>query len=183
MVALFSLEWKNWTKFSRQLYPQRKSLPALKQGYQPRVIRSYAARHGVAPRARPCGQRCGGAVLRPTRRATTAARPPRARAGGGRRGPARRGFDVLGDAVLTGHLDGEALARAVASADVFYHPRTTETFGNVVLEAMAAGLPIVAAETPGSRALLDNGIAGTLYSPEAIEAATAAMEELAASPK
>ena len=97
-------------------------------------------------------------------------------------GPARRNLATLEDALFTGHLEGEDLARAVASADIFYHPSITETFGNVVLEAMAAGLPIVAADTPGSRALLDEGRAGILCPPGAIDAATAAVAELVKSP-
>ncbi|HXZ03485.1 MAG TPA: glycosyltransferase family 1 protein, partial [Ktedonobacteraceae bacterium] len=44
---------------------------------------------------------------------------------------------------FTGYLKGEQLARAYASADVFAFPSTSETFGQVVLEAMACGLPVV----------------------------------------
>jgi phosphatidylinositol alpha 1,6-mannosyltransferase len=50
---------------------------------------------------------------------------------------------------LAGYLEGEALARAYASADVFAFPSDTETFGNVVLEAMASGLPVVAVRRGG----------------------------------
>lgn len=97
-------------------------------------------------------------------------------------GPARRDFDSLGDAVLMGHLEGESLARAVASADIFYHPSATETFGNVVLEAMAAGLPIVAADAPSSRALLDDGRAGLLCPTGEINPACLAVSKLVRSP-
>jgi glycosyltransferase involved in cell wall biosynthesis len=45
---------------------------------------------------------------------------------------------------FTGRLDGEALSRMYASADLFVCPSTTETFGNVVLEAMASGVPVLA---------------------------------------
>jgi glycosyltransferase involved in cell wall biosynthesis len=68
-------------------------------------------------------------------------------------GPARDRFKVLGEAVCTGHLEGEGLARAVASADILLHPSRTEAFGNVVLEAMASGLAIVCAEAESARAL------------------------------
>ncbi|WP_088204172.1 glycosyltransferase family 1 protein, partial [Sphingobium sp. Z007] len=97
-------------------------------------------------------------------------------------GPARGDFGVLADAVMTGHLEGESLARAVASADIFYHPSMTETFGNVVLEAMAAGLPIVAADAPGSRALLDDGDVGRLYPSTDLDAACDAMAAFVTSP-
>jgi glycosyltransferase involved in cell wall biosynthesis len=80
-------------------------------------------------------------------------------------GPAEDLFRALPGAVLTGHLDGEALARAVASADIMFHPSTTEAFGNVLLEAMAAGLAIVAADCPSSAALLQNRETGLLRSP------------------
>jgi glycosyltransferase involved in cell wall biosynthesis len=96
-------------------------------------------------------------------------------------GPARSCFDGLGDAVMTGHVEGEELARAVASADIFYHPSMTETFGNVVLEAMACGLAIVAADAPGSRALLDDGRVGILCPPGNIEIPAAAIAELVGS--
>lgn len=48
------------------------------------------------------------------------------------------------DTVFTGKLTGTPLAELYASADVFVFPSTTETFGNVVLEAMASGLAVVA---------------------------------------
>jgi glycosyltransferase involved in cell wall biosynthesis len=44
---------------------------------------------------------------------------------------------------FTGYLSGEALATAYASADAFAFPSYTETFGQVVLEAMASGLPVI----------------------------------------
>ena len=44
---------------------------------------------------------------------------------------------------FTGYLSGEPLATAYASSDIFAFPSRTETFGKVVLEAMASGLPIV----------------------------------------
>jgi glycosyltransferase involved in cell wall biosynthesis len=77
-------------------------------------------------------------------------------------GPATKPFADLGDAMLTGHLDGSALARAVASADILIHPSRTEAFGNVVLEAMASGLAIVSADTDSSRALIEDGRSGVL---------------------
>jgi len=77
-------------------------------------------------------------------------------------GPARNVLTALGDAVLTGHLDGADLARAVASADILIHPSRTEAFGNVVLEAMASGLAIVSADTDSARGLVEDGRSGIL---------------------
>ena len=75
-------------------------------------------------------------------------------------GPAAERFAPLGDAVLAGHLDGDDLSRAVASADILLSPSTTEAFGNVVLEAMAAGLAVVSADAPSARALITDGETG-----------------------
>ena len=68
----------------------------------------------------------------------------------------------LPTAVFTGHLEGEALARAYASADVFLNPSVTETFGNVTLEAMASAIPVVCARATGSQTLVVDGVCGYL---------------------
>lgn len=60
-------------------------------------------------------------------------------------GPARADLQALApEAIFTGTLSREQLARHYASADIFGFPSRTETFGNVVLEAMASGLAVVA---------------------------------------
>lgn len=53
-----------------------------------------------------------------------------------------------------GRLEGEALAAAYASCDLFLFPSTTDTFGNVLLEAMASGVPVVGADVGPTRELL-----------------------------
>lgn len=68
----------------------------------------------------------------------------------------------LSNSVFTGFLSGEALARAYASADVFFNPSTTETFGNVTLEAMASGVPTICANSTGSTSLVVHGETGFL---------------------
>jgi glycosyltransferase involved in cell wall biosynthesis len=68
-------------------------------------------------------------------------------------------------ATFPGRLRGRDLAAAYASADVFVFPSTTDTLGLVMLEAMASGLPVVAAHTPASRSLLDRAPAGGLFEP------------------
>ncbi len=64
------------------------------------------------------------------------------------------------DAAFTGYLAGLDLARAFASADVFIFPSTTDTFGNVVLEAMASGLPNVVSDQGGPKDLVTHGVNG-----------------------
>ena len=80
-------------------------------------------------------------------------------------GPARGMFESLENALLLGHLEGGNLARAVASADLMLTPSTTETFGQVILESMASGLPVVSADAPNARALLEEGVTGLLCEP------------------
>ncbi len=58
-------------------------------------------------------------------------------------------------------------------------PSSTETFGQVVLEAMASGLPVVCADAPSSRALIDAQKTGFLCQPTAINDYAAAIESLA----
>jgi glycosyltransferase involved in cell wall biosynthesis len=83
-------------------------------------------------------------------------------------GPARKWFeDNLGEkARFIGFRSGEALGQALASADLLFNPSITETFGNVTLEAMASGLPVVAAGATGSTSLIEDGVSGTLIPPE-----------------
>lgn len=78
-------------------------------------------------------------------------------------GPARADIERrLPRTVFTGRLQGETLATAYASSDVFLFPSDTETFGNVTLEAMSSGLPTVCAAATGSRTLVREGITGYL---------------------
>jgi glycosyltransferase involved in cell wall biosynthesis len=68
-------------------------------------------------------------------------------------------------AIFTGFLAGTDLARAYASADMLINPSTTETFGNINLEAMASGIPVVAARASGNECLVDDGVTGALVTP------------------
>ncbi|WP_448585593.1 glycosyltransferase family 4 protein [Thermaurantiacus sp.] len=98
-------------------------------------------------------------------------------------GPARAFLaGRLPDAVFTGFLAGEALARAHASADLFLNPSVTETFGNVTLEAMACGVPVVAADVVGSNALVGDGVTGRLVPPRDVVAFASAIAAYAADP-
>jgi len=81
-------------------------------------------------------------------------------------GPARNYFEErLPDAIFTGQLTGDQLATALASTDMFLNPSITETFGNVTLEAMACGLPVMAASASGTNSLVKDGITGRLAEP------------------
>jgi phosphatidylinositol alpha 1,6-mannosyltransferase len=84
-------------------------------------------------------------------------------------GPARSWFESrLPNAKFVGFQGGNDLPRAVASMDMLFNPSVTETFGNVTLEAMACGLPVVAAKATGSQSLVDDGSSGRLIPPGAI---------------
>ena len=73
--------------------------------------------------------------------------------------------DLHGYAYFTGFLKGEALAQAYASSDVFTFPSTSETFGNVVLEAMCSGLPAIVPDSGGVREIVHDGMDGCIVPP------------------
>jgi glycosyltransferase involved in cell wall biosynthesis len=66
---------------------------------------------------------------------------------------------------FSGYLEGEALASAYASADLFVLPSETETLGLVLLEAMAAGCPVVACRAGGVPDAVQDGLTGFLFEP------------------
>ncbi|SRR5579883_16698 len=68
---------------------------------------------------------------------------------------------------FVGYLRGKELASAFASADAFIFPSRTETLGLVLLEAMAAGCPVVAARCGGIPDIVTDGVNGYLFEPEA----------------
>ena len=61
------------------------------------------------------------------------------------------------DVIFTGYKDGVELSEIYASADIFIFPSLTETFGNVVLEAIASGLPVISLDKGG---VTENVISG-----------------------
>ncbi|KAK3290385.1 uncharacterized protein B0H64DRAFT_57328 [Chaetomium fimeti] len=70
-----------------------------------------------------------------------------------------------GTVIFAGFRVGEALAAAYASADIFLHCSTTETFGLVVLESMASGVPVVARDEGGPSDIVRDGETGYLTPP------------------
>jgi phosphatidylinositol alpha 1,6-mannosyltransferase len=93
-------------------------------------------------------------------------------------GPAVKPFDGLRRTIFTGHLAGNELARAVASADLMLSPSTTETFGNVIVEAMACGLPVISADAQNARSIITDGKDGFICSPDDISAYAAVITRL-----
>jgi glycosyltransferase involved in cell wall biosynthesis/predicted metal-dependent phosphoesterase TrpH len=70
-------------------------------------------------------------------------------------------------ATFLGWLQGDALARAYASADIFLFASRTDTFGQVLLEAQASGLPVVAVAEGGPCSIVEDGVTGLLCPPDA----------------
>jgi glycosyltransferase involved in cell wall biosynthesis len=99
-------------------------------------------------------------------------------------GPARAWLDErLPDALFTGHLEGDELGRAVASADILINPSATEAFGNVNLEAMAAGLAVVSADVGSAQSLIEPFRTGVLVPPSDPSAYARAVDALIRSPE
>lgn len=78
-------------------------------------------------------------------------------------GPARKGFEAKHpDVLFTGSQKGEDLARHYAAADVFVFPSLTDTYGVVMIEANAAGLPVAAFPVTGPVDVVVDGVTGSL---------------------
>ncbi|WP_016747116.1 glycosyltransferase family 4 protein [Rhizorhabdus wittichii] len=94
-------------------------------------------------------------------------------------GPARGWLaERLPNARFLGHLTGASLGAAIAAADILINPSTTEAFGNVNLEAMAAGVAVVSAEVASATALIADRISGWLVPPVEVGAYVDAIEAL-----
>ncbi|HAN74865.1 MAG TPA: glycosyl transferase [Planktothrix sp. UBA8407] len=84
---------------------------------------------------------------------------------------------------FVGYLRGKDLATAYASADAFIFPSRTETLGLVLLEAMAAGTPVVAARSGGIPDIVTDGINGYLFDPLQEDGAITATQRLFSHPQ
>ncbi|WP_061962425.1 glycosyltransferase family 4 protein [Demequina flava] len=90
-------------------------------------------------------------------------------------GPARGELErELPNATFTGFLDGEDLARAMATFDLFVHCGELETFCQTIQEAHASGVPVVAPRRGGPVDLVDEGVTGLLFRPRDRDAFAAA---------
>lgn len=89
---------------------------------------------------------------------------------------------ALGEAVFTGHVEGDELGRALASSDVIVNPSVTEAFGNVNLEAMAAGVAVVGADVPVTREMIVPGTSGLVADPTSASQFADAVESLMVDP-
>jgi glycosyltransferase involved in cell wall biosynthesis len=98
-------------------------------------------------------------------------------------GPAREDLRALFSGLpvnFVGYLRGEELSQAYASADMFVFPSAMETFGLVVVEAMAAGLPVVASRVGGVRDVVSEGLNGYSYESGDIPALVEGVRRIAA---
>jgi glycosyltransferase involved in cell wall biosynthesis len=84
----------------------------------------------------------------------------------------------LPEACFTGTLRGQELATAYASSDVFVFPSTTDTFGNVIIEAQASGVPVVVSDSGGPKELVQNEANGFVTKSHDVEDFTAAVRRL-----
>jgi glycosyltransferase involved in cell wall biosynthesis len=98
-------------------------------------------------------------------------------------GPARAALEAAHpDFIYAGVQRGEALARHYASADLFPFPSLSETFGNVIIEALAAGLPVVAYTEGAAREHLVDGVNGYSIAPGNASGFVDAVVRLAGNP-
>jgi glycosyltransferase involved in cell wall biosynthesis len=86
--------------------------------------------------------------------------------------------ELLPEGIYTGSLHREELAAAYASADFFVFPSTTDTFGNVVIEAQASGIPVIVSDVGGPKDLIEDGVDGLITKGLDLDALTAAITKL-----
>jgi len=94
----------------------------------------------------------------------------------------RRALDGI-PAVFTGYLEGDALASLYASADLFVFPSTTDTFGNVVLEAQASGIPVIVTDSGGPQENIVPGKTGIVVKGDDEESLLDGMRRMVAQPE
>ena len=90
--------------------------------------------------------------------------------------------ELLPEGIYTGSLHREELAAAYASADFFVFPSTTDTFGNVVIEAQASGIPAIVSDVGGPKDLVEDGVDGFVTKGLDLDALTHAIATLCKEP-
>jgi glycosyltransferase involved in cell wall biosynthesis len=89
----------------------------------------------------------------------------------------------LPDALFTGSLHGQELAAAYASADIFVFPSTTDTFGNVIIEAQASGVPVIVSDSGGPKELVEDQTNGLVTKSHDVEDFARAIRSLVGDPE
>ena len=84
-------------------------------------------------------------------------------------GPYRKELEEKIDAEFLGYKKGAILSKIYANCDFFVFPSTSDAFGNVVLEAMASGLPVIVTNKGGTQELVKDGATGFIVNPNAKE--------------
>jgi glycosyltransferase involved in cell wall biosynthesis len=84
--------------------------------------------------------------------------------------------------VFSGYLEGENLATVYASCDLFVFPSTTDTLGNVILEAQASGLPVIVTDCGGPQENMRAGLTGLVAAADDAESLLEAIQSLLDSP-
>ncbi len=98
-------------------------------------------------------------------------------------GPYSEAFaESLPEAFFTGYLRGKELATAYASADIFVFPSTTDTFGNVIIEAQASGVPVVVSDSGGPKELVQDNENGLITKSHDVDDFTSAIRTLVTDP-
>ena len=99
-------------------------------------------------------------------------------------GPYSQAFaESLPEAFFTGYLTGKELATAYASSDVFVFPSTTDTFGNVIIEAQASGVPVIVSDSGGPKELVEDNENGLITKSHDVDDFVRAIRTLIANPE
>jgi glycosyltransferase involved in cell wall biosynthesis len=91
--------------------------------------------------------------------------------------------EALPDVLFTGYLQGKDLAAAYASSDIFVFPSTTDTFGNVIIEAQASGVPVIVSDSGGPKELVEGQNNGLITKSRDSEDFARAIRTLVGDPK
>jgi glycosyltransferase involved in cell wall biosynthesis len=77
--------------------------------------------------------------------------------------------ELMPNAIFLGYRSGKDLSTVYSSSDIFAFPSTTETFGNVTVEAMASGVPPVCVRAGGAYGIINDGVTGLIAEPHSAE--------------